>query len=145
MGEATLQQRGELFRYVDLEVTDSSLRGTYELDGRRFHETVSFEGVGSLTTPGVASLAELWFLLAGLSYYKAGAPRRIDVGGTPLGVKGSRLLRGAIREGLGEFAYRNDLPSTMSRSRADGSVTDTTSPSTPSAYSSPLAVASIRS
>jgi hypothetical protein len=47
--------------------------------------------------------------LAGLSYYKAGAARRVDVGSTPLGVKGRALLEAALREGLAEFAYRNEL------------------------------------
>jgi hypothetical protein len=31
------------------------------------------------------------------------------VGASPLGVAGARLLAAALREGLGEFAYRNDL------------------------------------
>jgi hypothetical protein len=107
--EQKSKQRSELFRYVALDITDSSLTGTYELDGELFVEEVSFEGVDSLRTPAVTSVAELWFLLAGLSYYKAGAPRRVDVGSTPLGASGRRLLEAALREGLGEFAFRNDL------------------------------------
>jgi hypothetical protein len=102
--------RADLFRYVDLEIDGSSLRATYELDGRKFVETVDFEGVGSLETPAVRAVAELWFLVAGLSYYKAGAARRVDLGSTPLGPAGERLLAAALHEGLGEFAFRNDLP-----------------------------------
>jgi hypothetical protein len=109
MSGATTQQRSELFRYVELEVTATTLRGTYELDGRRFDETVVFEGVASLESAPVRSIAELWFLLAGLSYYKAGAARRVDVGATPLGSAGRALLEAALLEGLGEFAYRNGL------------------------------------
>jgi hypothetical protein len=109
MSDVTTPPRAELFRYVTLDIDASSLRGTYELDGRRFVETVVFEGVGTLETPAVRTIAELWFLLAGLSYYKAGAARRVDVGTTGLGVAGERLLAAALREGLGEFAYRNDL------------------------------------
>jgi len=101
--------RAELFRYVDLDVGTDTLRGTYELDGRRFVETVTFEGVGPLGSPTTTSVAQLWFLLAGLSYYKAGAARRVDVGSTPLGDAGRALLWAALREGLGEFAFRNDL------------------------------------
>ncbi|HEY5104552.1 MAG TPA: hypothetical protein VII65_05850 [Acidimicrobiales bacterium] len=110
MSDSTRKQRGELFRYVSLDVTDTTLNATYELDGLVFVEQVEFEGVSSLNTPAVKAVAQLWFLLAGLSYYKASAPRRIDLGATPLGDKGERLFRAALREGLGEFAYKNDLP-----------------------------------
>jgi hypothetical protein len=102
-------RRAELFRYVGLEVTEDTLSATYELDGRTFVETVTFEGVGPLNTPATTSVAQLWFVLAGLSYYKAGAARRVDVGSLPLGDAGRALLRAALRQGLGEFAYRNHL------------------------------------
>lgn len=109
MSDVTIHPRADLFRYIGLEIDESSLRGTFELDGRRFVETVAFEGVGPLDTRAGRAVAELWFLLAGLSYYKAGAARRVDVGETALGPAGARLLAAALREGLGEFAYRNDL------------------------------------
>jgi hypothetical protein len=109
MSEAITKQRSDLFRYVDLEVTATTLRGIYELDGRRFEESVVFEGVDSLDSRPVRSIAELWFLLAGLSYYKAGAARRVEVGTLPLGNAGRALLEAALLEGLGEFAYRNEL------------------------------------
>ncbi|MGB8179487.1 MAG: hypothetical protein WCF63_04920, partial [Acidimicrobiales bacterium] len=110
MSEATTPRRADLFRYVDLEVNDTTLRATYELDGRVFVETIDFEGVGPLTTRAGRAVAELWFLLAGLSYFKAGAARRVDVGSTALGEAGARLLKASIRDGLAEFAYRNDVP-----------------------------------
>jgi hypothetical protein len=109
MGDVTMKQRSELFRYVVLEVSGATLRGIFELDGRQFEERIDFEGVDALDSPAVRSLAELWFLIAGLSYYKAGAARRIDVGSTPLGRAGRALLQAALLEGLGEFAYRNEL------------------------------------
>jgi hypothetical protein len=109
MSEAT-NPRADLFRYVGLEIEGSTLRGTYELDGRTFAEIVTFEGVDTLERPGVRAVADLWFLVAGLSYYKAGAARRVDVGLTPLGSAGKRLLAAALHEGLGEFAFRNELP-----------------------------------
>ena len=40
-----VKTRAELFRYVGLDVTSTRSRGHYELDGRRFVETVTFEGV----------------------------------------------------------------------------------------------------
>jgi len=110
MDESTQsKRRAKLFRYVSLEITETTLVGTYELDDRTFVETVTFEGVNTLVTPAVRAAGELWFLLAGLSYYKAGAARRVDVGATPLGDKGRVLLTAALREGLAEFAYKNDL------------------------------------
>ena len=105
-----MKVRAELFRYVALDVTADTLTGVYELDGRPFVETVTFEGVTSLDAPAVVALSQLWYLIAGLSYYKAGAARRIDVGTTPLGSHGRRLLKAALTDGLGEFAYRNQIP-----------------------------------
>ncbi len=109
MSEATTP-RADLFRYVGLEIDGLTLRATYELDGRSFVEMVTFDGVDTLEGPGVRAVAELWFLVAGLSYYKAGAARRVDVGRTPLGAAGTKLLVAALHEGLGEFAFRNQLP-----------------------------------
>ena len=105
-----MKVRAELFRYAGLNVTSDTLTGIYELDGRTFVETVTFDGVKSLEAPAVVALAQLWYLIAGLSYYKAGAARRIDVGTTPLGTQGRRLLKAALSDGLGEFAYRNQIP-----------------------------------
>jgi len=105
-----LSARAELFSYVGLDVSRDSLVGRYELDGRRFTEVVTFEGVESLATPAVTAVAQLWYLLAGLSYYKAGAAKRIDLTTTPIGPKGRALLAGALVDGLGEFSFRNDLP-----------------------------------
>ncbi len=79
-----MRTRAELFRYVGLDVSDDTLTGHFELDGRRFVENVTFEGVRTLDAPAIVSLAQLWYLVAGLSYYKAGAARRIDIGATPL-------------------------------------------------------------
>ena len=105
-----MKVRAELFRYVSLDVGADTLTGVYELDGRPFVETVSFDGVTSLDAPAAVSLSQLWYLIAGLSYYKAGAARRIDVGTMPLGSHGRRLLKAALIDGLGEYAYRNQMP-----------------------------------
>lgn len=101
--------RAQLFRYLDLDVSDRVLLGRYELDGEIFHERVEFTGVDSLARDDVRAVAELWFLVAGLSYYKAGAARRVEVNTGALGPASAELLRAALRDGLGEFAYRNDL------------------------------------
>jgi UDP-N-acetyl-alpha-D-muramoyl-L-alanyl-L-glutamate epimerase len=109
MSDAITPQRAEVLRYVGLDLDETTVRATYDVDGRIFHETVVFEGVEPLNTPAARAVAELWFLVAGLSYYKTGAARRIDVGTTPLGAAGRHLLEAALRDGLGEFSYRNEL------------------------------------
>ncbi len=109
MSDTSTPRRAELFRYVGLDLSETTVQATYEADGRVFHETVDFEGVATLNTPAARSVAELWFLVAGLSYYKTSAARRIDVGPTPLGIAGRRLLEAALRDGLGEFSFLNDL------------------------------------
>jgi len=105
-----MKRRADVFRYTGLDVTTHTLTGHYELDGRAFVETVSFEGVDDLASPPVVALAQLWYLVAGLSYYKAGAARRVDVGTIPLGESGRALLHAALHDGLGEFSVANDLP-----------------------------------
>ncbi|MFC4106287.1 hypothetical protein ACFOX0_10105 [Micromonospora zhanjiangensis] len=65
--------------------------------------------------PSEATLAtldrvlQILHLLAGVSYYKAAAPRRL-VAPTPLGDATVALLRAIYTKGLAEYAYRNDLP-----------------------------------
>ena len=105
-----MKTRAALFTYSGLDVNASTLVGHYELDGRHFSETVTFEGIDRLATPVTTALAHLWYLVAGLSYYKAGAARRVDLASTPVGQHGRALLHASLHDGLGEFAYRNDLP-----------------------------------
>ena len=105
-----MKKRAELFRYVGLDVTDDSLIGHYRLDSYSFTESVTFEGVGTLNSPSVIAIAQLWYLIAGLSYYKAGAATRVDVGSIPLGAKGRALLHAALHDGLGEYAFSNNTP-----------------------------------
>jgi hypothetical protein len=104
-----MKSRAKVFHYAGLEIEDDTVRAHYDLDGRAFIEEVRFEGVGSLDQPAVREVAKLWYLLAGLSYYKAGAALSVDVGATPLGQAGRALLEASLVDGLGEFAYRNDL------------------------------------
>jgi UDP-N-acetyl-alpha-D-muramoyl-L-alanyl-L-glutamate epimerase len=105
-----MSERAQRFTYRELQISARHLIATYQLDEETFTEEIEFEGVGDLTQPAPRALAQLWFLLAGLSYYKAGAAEVIDVGTTPVGPLGRGLLHDAIRNGLAEFAYRNELP-----------------------------------
>ncbi|WP_166140448.1 hypothetical protein [Nocardioides ochotonae] len=58
-------------------------------------------------------VVRLLSLAAGLSYYKALVPATIDT--TPLGAgpREQEFLATVARNGLGEFAYRNDLPEAL--------------------------------
>jgi UDP-N-acetyl-alpha-D-muramoyl-L-alanyl-L-glutamate epimerase len=102
--------RAARFTYLGLHCSEDTLTGHYDLDGTTFTETVQFEGVGSLRDPAVVAVATLWYLVAGLSYYKAGAAPLVDLGATPIGPAGRALFTAALHDGLGEFAFRNDLP-----------------------------------
>ena len=51
----------------------------------------------------------LLHLIAGVSYYKAVVPPRIEVAGEPLDAGTAAFLQDLYENGLGEFAYRNGL------------------------------------
>ena len=70
------RRRGEVFTYVgfDLDLERNRVVCHYRLDDRDFREEITFPGGGDWTHPAVAEAALLLFLLAGVSYYKAGAP-----------------------------------------------------------------------
>ena len=103
------RHRAELFSYRGLDVTGATLAAHYRLDDIDFTETVAFEGCGDLDDASIA-LAQLWYLVAGLSYFKAGAARRVDLGDTPVGPAGRALVEASLRDGLGEFSVVNHLP-----------------------------------
>jgi len=103
------RERATRFSYVGLDVEQTSLVGHYQLDDLEFSERIDFEHVGSLQRVGVNALAQLWYLLAGLSYYKAGAAHEVDFGETHLDERGEALIRASYLHGLGEFSYRNNL------------------------------------
>lgn len=110
MTAADLPVRADVFRYrdLDLDARSRSLICTYEVGGRRFEERITLEQ-GSVDAPGAEVAAQLVFLLAGVSYYKAFAPEVVDLGAVPLTDEVRSLLHGHYVEGLGEFAYHNGL------------------------------------
>jgi hypothetical protein len=89
----------------------------YELDGPsplRFTETVTLPLPERL--PGAAALGalhrvlELLHVAAGTSYYKVAAPRQVTLDGTRLAGEAMPWVTGLFRQGMAEFAYRNELP-----------------------------------
>jgi hypothetical protein len=100
-----------VFRYESLRIDPESgqLACRYSLDGRFFAERVTLGPGKNWDSPAAQAAARLVYLLAGVSYYKTGAPPVIDLGETALTETERDFLREFYLRGLGEFAYRNGL------------------------------------
>jgi hypothetical protein len=99
------------FRYESFS-TDADrglLTCRYSLDGREFTESVTLAPGDRWDTPQAQAAARLVFLLAGVSYYKTAAPPVIDLGETALTGLERDFLRDFYLQGLGEYAYKNNL------------------------------------
>ncbi len=103
--------RGRVFRYQGFAVDAQRglLTCRYSLDGREFAERVSLAPGPGWDAPAARAAARLVYLLAGVSYYKTGAPPVIDLGDTALSERERAFLREFYVSGLGEYAYRNAL------------------------------------
>jgi hypothetical protein len=105
-----------VFRY-DSFSTDAGaglLTCQYSLDGGEagpleFTERVTLPPGAGWDTPQAQAAARLVFLLAGVSYYKTAAPLVVDLGDTALTSVERGFLREFYLQGLGEYAYRNNL------------------------------------
>jgi len=107
----TRPTRARTFAYGDVAVdpVDGTLTCHYRLDDVAFTEVATFEPGVDLAAEGVGPMAVLYHLLAGLSYYKAGAAHVVELGSLAVGPATRALLAAAVADGLGEFALRNDL------------------------------------
>jgi hypothetical protein len=107
----TRPARARTFTYVDVDVDPGrrSITCAYTSDGDAFVETATFGDGVDLAAAGVDRLAELYFVLAGLSYYKTGAAESVEAPRLALGTRGRALLAASITGGLAEFAHRNGL------------------------------------
>jgi UDP-N-acetyl-alpha-D-muramoyl-L-alanyl-L-glutamate epimerase len=110
-------RRGQLFRYEGYRIDAATglLACGYSLDGRNFEERVTLSPAGDWDSPAARAAARLVFLLAGVSYYKTAAPEVIDLGRTAVTDRERAFLRKYYLQGLGEFAYRNDMDLTSLR------------------------------
>lgn len=99
-----------IFSYVGFSVDPASgiLECSYLLGTRRFVETIEL-GPRRAWDARALEAARLVYLLAGVSYYKAGVPPVIDLGDTPVRPGERELLRAFYLEGLAELAYRHSL------------------------------------
>jgi UDP-N-acetyl-alpha-D-muramoyl-L-alanyl-L-glutamate epimerase len=84
----------------------------YLLDGPdplRFTETITFPPVAGPVPDAVYRVLDLRHVVAGVSYYKVGAPPRIEAP-TAFPAEAAALFTAVYTDGLAEYAYRNDLP-----------------------------------
>ena len=84
----------------------------YLLDGpqpERFTETITFPVSGNPVPETFERVLDLLHVVAGVSYYKAGAPPRVEAPG-PVPAEAAALFTAVYSKGLAEYAYRNDLP-----------------------------------
>lgn len=86
---------------------------SYSVDGRFLQEKVTFPWapwpVDASRQAAFFKALELLHLVAGISYYKAGLARRIDMGECRVDPALAGFLNEFYLEGLGEFAYVNQL------------------------------------
>ena len=87
-------------------------RFDYLLDGpapERFTETITFPVSDRPVPDAFHRVLDLLHVVAGVSYYKVGAPHRIEA---PRSVpaEAAALFTAVYTHGLAEYAYRNDLP-----------------------------------
>jgi hypothetical protein len=110
------------FTYLgfDLDPGHGLLTCRYRAGDRDFAERVSFAAAGRWDSPQTWAAARLVFLLAGVSYYKTTAAPVIDLGSTAVTDTERDFLSSYYTEGLGEFAYRNELD--LSGLRIEGPV-----------------------
>ncbi len=145
-GSSTLHQRlgtlphpsnrGQVFRYDSFaaDAESGSLTCRYELDGREFAERFTLPPGPRWRTEAAQAAARLVFLLAGVSYYKTAAPPVIDLGETAVTETELAFLREFYLQGLGEFAYRNNLDLTSLRIEARRAQAQEPTAGEPAAY-----------
>jgi hypothetical protein len=108
---STPVRRGDAFRYESCEIDAAAglVACRYSVDGRSFEERITLSPTGDWDSPAARAAARLVFLLAGVSYYKTAAPPVIDLGHTAVTNRERDFLYEFYLQGLGEFAYRNEI------------------------------------
>ncbi|MFN8109773.1 MAG: hypothetical protein U0Y82_07995 [Thermoleophilia bacterium] len=102
----------------------------YALDDIAFEERIQLPvPEGGVHVRAAEPLLDLLHWVAGVSYFKAAIPPRLDLGERRPGPATAALLEALYRDGLGEFAVVNDLPQLPSP----------TFPSAPSGVAGPAA------
>ncbi len=87
----------------------------YALDSLSFTETITFPLADGDIPDTFYRVLELLHVVAGVSYYKVGAPPRIEAP-RAYPAEASALFDAVYSQGLGEYAYVNQLPHVLSLS-----------------------------
>ncbi|WP_395121349.1 UDP-N-acetyl-alpha-D-muramoyl-L-alanyl-L-glutamate epimerase [Rhodanobacter sp. FW102-FHT14D06] len=102
-----------VFRFVRASYTDGVAELAYAFDdGEELVETIRFPQAPAVPAERRAAFGaalKLLHLVAGVSYYKAGVPPKIELADGPLDDATAELLEQLYLHGLAEFAYRNGL------------------------------------
>ena len=103
----------QVFRFVRRSYADGVAELVYAFDqGEELIERVRFPAPPALTPErkhAFDAALTLLHYIAGVSYYKAGVPPKIEVADGPLDDATADLLDALYLHGLAEFAYRNGL------------------------------------
>jgi hypothetical protein len=103
----------KVFRFVRCSFAHGEAELVYAFDeGEELIERIRFPQAPTLAPERVAAFnaaLQLLHLIAGVSYYKAGVPPKIEVADGPLDGATTDLLDALYLHGLAEFAYRNQL------------------------------------
>lgn len=110
----TIQPRlTRVFRFLHARYADGVAELAYAFDdGEPMVERIRFPDAPALPAArqtAFGAALKLLHLVAGVSYYKAGVPPRIEVADGPLDDATADLLDALYLHGLAEFAYRNGL------------------------------------
>jgi hypothetical protein len=110
----TIQPRlTQVFRFVRSNYADGVAELAYTFDdGEELVERIRFPNAPAVPPARAAAFEaalKLLHLIAGVSYYKAGVPPKIEVATGPLDDATAELLDQLYLHGLAEFAYRNGL------------------------------------
>jgi hypothetical protein len=112
--QQTMQPRlTQVFRFTRATYADGVAELGYAFDdGEELVETIRFPQAPALPAERRAAFdaaLKLLHLVAGVSYYKAGVPPKIELADGPLDDATADLLDALYLHGLAEFAYRNGL------------------------------------
>ncbi|MEO6969127.1 MAG: UDP-N-acetyl-alpha-D-muramoyl-L-alanyl-L-glutamate epimerase [Rhodanobacteraceae bacterium] len=106
-------RQAQAFRFVHCGYADGVAELVYAFDdGPELVERVRFPHAPELTENGKAAFdaaLRLLHLVAGISYYKAGAPARTEIENSAIDGVTAELLDDLYLHGLAEFSYRNGL------------------------------------
>ncbi len=103
----------ECFRFIGVDYANGEAHLRYAFDDDpELTETIEFPDAPAVPIerqPAFKAALQLLHLIAGVSYYKAGVQKKIQVEGYQLESDTAGLLHDIYLHGLGEFAYHNKL------------------------------------